>query len=85
MSDLKHCECEHEAHFDRKQHTPNGNPGHRADTFFHLDAIVPAKTPYGTFMVCLDCSRDCYAPERFRCPICSSAFCKNPNCGSRYS
>lgn len=64
MSDQRQCQCEHIAHFESDKRTPNGNPSHRADSFFHLDFIEPVKTPYGTFHVCRDCANDCYETWR---------------------
>lgn len=61
MSDLKHCECEHIAHFDKGWLTPNGNPGHRADALFHRDCMKHVRTPYGLELVCPDCADDCRA------------------------
>lgn len=54
------CDCEHIAHMEAHERTPNGNPGHTyqakfADTF--MTAVI---TPYGTFNVCKDCRNDCY-------------------------
>ena len=59
MSDQKQCECEHIAHFEKAWATPNGNPGHRAGVYFHLEALTKVSTPYGVFHVCKDCAKDC--------------------------
>lgn len=55
---LSMCQCEHISHFENAQATPLGNPGHSYGRRFH--PVVPVKTPWGTFEVCTDCSKDCH-------------------------
>jgi hypothetical protein len=54
------CECEHRAHFDKRERTPNGNPTHKYATQYHESYMRKKKTEWGTFNVCKDCSKDCY-------------------------
>jgi hypothetical protein len=54
------CLCEHIAHSDRNERTPNGNPGHTYGARYHPTFLVNVKTPYGTFLVCKDCAKDCH-------------------------
>ena len=54
------CQCEHAAHFANSTAvTPNGNPGHRYGVRFFLSYLETFSTPYGTFLICLDCKQDC--------------------------
>lgn len=59
--DTKRCECEHVAHVDRDERTPNGNPAHAYGVRFAERALETIKTTFGTFAVCRDCARDCHA------------------------
>jgi len=55
------CECEHIAHCEKNERTPNGNPGHDyGASFAQLEAV---QTWYGAFFVCKDCAEDCYGPD----------------------
>lgn len=49
--EIKHCQCEHEAHFDKTKHTPNGNFGHIYEQIFMTDNK--------SFTFCQDCEKDC--------------------------
>ena len=55
------CECEHVCHMDTSKRSPLGNPGHKYGAKFHSLYCEQIKTPYGTFRVCRDCAKDCYA------------------------
>ena len=52
-----HCECENLAHMKSELRTPHGNPGHKYGQEFFI--VVGVVTPYGTFLVCEDCRKDC--------------------------
>lgn len=61
---LKSCECEHACHFRKDEDeipylSPNGKPGHEYAAEFNSETMEVLKTPYGTFFVCVDCSKDC--------------------------
>jgi len=58
---LTACKCEHEAHFDRKKRTPDGNPTHKYGMRYAMSYLRRVQTPYGIFTVCRDCAEDCYA------------------------
>lgn len=59
------CQCEHVAHLDYDKRpqplTPNGNPSHKYGARFHDSYLGGVETPYGKFVVCKDCARDCLA------------------------
>ena len=55
------CECEHASHFDHSKFSPNGNPNHKYGIKYNDKFIQSIKTPFGTFNVCRDCAKDCYA------------------------
>ena len=59
------CQCEHIAHFEIAEKTPNGNPGHIYGTDF-LKGLVRVITKYSSFYVCLDCADDCLQEERVK-------------------
>lgn len=59
--ETKPCECEHACHFpDEHKLSPNGNPGHRYGAKFAPRYLVAVTTPWGTFLVCKDCDKDCH-------------------------
>ena len=53
------CQCEHIAHLDRDARPPDGNLGHKYGA--GCLKLRRVQTIYGTFAVCADCFRDCYA------------------------
>ena len=55
---MEKCKCEHSGHFGDK--TPNGNPGHKYEASFMPSFLVAVHSPYGDFIVCKDCAKDCY-------------------------
>lgn len=57
------CQCEHVAHFDLAQRTPNGNPGHGYGSEFHPHVMQVVETISGKFTICPDCAKDCLPPD----------------------
>ncbi len=62
MANNNRCQCEHIAHMPgSNKRTPAGNPGHHYNVCFHESFLVNVHTPYGDFLVCKDCAKDCLA------------------------
>lgn len=57
------CLCEHTAHFNHTERTPNGNPSHKYAASFNPTFIVIVKSRYGSFDVCRNCAKDCWQNE----------------------
>lgn len=59
------CQCEHVAHTEREKRpqplTPNGNVSHAYGARFHDNYLGGVETPFGVYVVCKDCARDCMA------------------------
>lgn len=60
------CMCEHVAHLDENELTPNGNPGHQFAQRFYKGVLVQIHTTYGVIQVCPDCAKDCFGTHDHR-------------------